>query len=583
MAEAAPSAASPVHRAAALARGMRVQLRLRGDMTGAGSAGAFWGRQLAVALLFYVTGRVGMMMAVDHSLVTLVWPPSGIALVAILAFGYRMAYGIALGAFALNLTVGLSPAVAIAIAICDNLEYLGGAFLLKRLVGFHLELDRRQDVLALIVLAATVATTFSAFPGVAILTLSGAVSSQEFWWFFLKWWLAGMTGVLVVAPLLLVLLTHPRPRLSFGWVTEVAGLLAMLLAVLLLIFDTPILGGHGYYPAALAVFPFAIWGALRFGLWGVTLLNVIISALAIWGTRHGIGPFAAGSPIDSLVRWCVFTSVLSMIGLLLAAMAAEQRWARHALEQSHDELERRVKERTTELAQINEGLTQAMAVRRRLESELLQAEERQQRALGMELHDGLGQQLTSIAFFGATLRQRLEAQERPEFAEAKRIVDLVNQATKTVRALAHGLYAPALDSDGLPTALRELADSTRALKGASCEFHAPPLAEFIDPLLAINFYRSAQESVNNAIKHGRASHIDIELTRIDGQYRLTVRDDGIGFDARNNSQPEGVGRTSGMGLRNLRYRASLLGGTVSIESKPQQGTTVTICCPTTHR
>lgn len=557
----------------------------RGPVSGAigtpngGSAKIALLRQGAVALLFFVTGYVGMRMAVDHSFVTPIWPPSGIALVAVLAFGYRMAFGIAVGSFLLNLTVGLSPGVALAIAVCDNLEYLGSAFLLRRLAGFHLSLDRRQDVVALVVIAATLATTFSAIPGLAVLVTAGAVSVHHIAWSFLKWWMAGMIGVLLVAPPLLVWLTHPRPRISLKHAVEGGALLALLITVVYVIFYMSTPGARGYYPAALAVFPFVIWGAVRFGLWGVTTLNLLIAIVAIWGTRHGIGPFATGSPIDSLIRWCVFTNVMAMTDLLLAAMASEQRWVRHELKKSHAQLERRVQERTAELARINEGLKQEMAERRRLEGELLQAEEQQQRAFGMELHDGLGQQLTSIAFLGASLRQRLEEQAHPQAEAAKRVVDLVNQASEMTRALARGLYPGSLESHGLPAALQQLAESNRMANGISCYVHAAPLADPIDPLLAINLYRSAQEAVSNAIRHGKAKHVRIELVLVDGHYRLTVNDDGRGFPAVQETGSEERNRSFGMGLRNLRYRSNLIGGSIRVDSQPEGGTTVTVIYP----
>ena len=122
--------------------------------------------------------------------------------------------------------------------------------------------------------------------------------------------------MLVVAPLLLVWLTHPRPAFSALKTVEAVSLFATLLLVSYMIFATPELAGHGYYPAALAVFPFVIWGALRFDHWGATLVTGVISVLAIWGTTQGTGPFAVGSPVDSLVGWCLFVNVVAVTGLL---------------------------------------------------------------------------------------------------------------------------------------------------------------------------------------------------------------------------------------------------------------------------
>ncbi len=251
----------------------------------------------------------------------------------------------------------------------------------------------------------------------------------------------------------------------------------------------------------------------------------------------------------------------------------ERKQTETELENHRHHLETLVRERTAELARINAGLQQEMAERKRLENALIQADERQQRTLGRELHDGLGQQLTSIAFFGATLTQRLERQERPEAESAQRIVTLVSQAIEMVRALARGLYPAALESAGLRTALQELADNTRALNGVDCELCATPMVTGDDPSLAIHLYRIAQEAVNNALKHGQAKHIRIVLEAADGQYRLLVSDNGHGFD------PARLAGSPGMGLHNMRYRAALLGGELLLASKPMAGTTLSAVCP----
>ncbi len=223
------------------------------------SAG-FFVRLTGVALLYFAAAQAGLAFAVVGSTVTLVWPPSGIALVAILVFGYRMTFGIVLGAFLANAWAGLPVLLAAGIAVGNVLEALAGAFLLKRLARFRNTLDRRRDVFALILLAAIFSTTISASVGVASLTLGGIVAFGDYASVWLKWWLGDMMGVLVVAPLLLVWLTHPRPVLSSLQTVEAVGLLATLLVVSYTIFATPELAGHGYYPASLAVFPFVIWG-----------------------------------------------------------------------------------------------------------------------------------------------------------------------------------------------------------------------------------------------------------------------------------------------------------------------------------
>lgn len=514
-----------------------------------------------------------MAMVSDGSYLTTFWPPSGFALVAVLAYGYSMAFGIAIGYLATCFSLDVPPLMAMALCIGNNCEYLGGAFMLRRLAGFHLAMDRRRDVFALIFYGATIATFISALSGVPVMILSGVESWSNYGWSMLKWWQGGMSGVLLMAPPLLAWLTQPRPSFSGRQAIEAATLLITLLLAWGAIFLIPTHHEQGYYPAALAAFPFVIWGALRFGLAGVGLVNLINALLAHYGNSHGVGPFAGASNVDGLVRWFLFTNVVCSTGLILAATITAEHQARKELKESHDELESKVEERTVELAYANADLQQEMATRQRLESALIQVSEAQQKSIGRELHDGLGQHLTSIAFFGAALQQNLETQKRSEAGAAQRIVDLVNQSIDMTRRISHGLYPAALESQGLTAALEELADNTRALKGIGCDLRADPAVRVDDPRIAINLYRLAQEAVHNAVKHGKARHVHIDLSYSNGHNRLSISDDGIGIN------PERLEQGLGLGMYSLRERASLLGGTLEIGPPPQGGTTISVIYP----
>ncbi|MDO8776852.1 MAG: MASE1 domain-containing protein [Burkholderiaceae bacterium] len=533
----------------------------------------FFARLTGVTLLYAAAAIGGLMYAVVGSTVTLVWAPSGIALAALLAYGYRLSFGIALGAFLANAWTGIPLAAAAVIAMGNTLEALVGAFLLVRLARFRNALDRRRDVFALIVLAAIFSTMLSASVGVATLALGSVVSFGDYATVWLKWWLGDMMGVLVVTPPLLLWLSHSRPVLSPQKAVEALCLVAALVLVSHKIFGAPELAGHGYYPASLAVFPFVIWGALRFDRWGASLVTLVVSVLAIWGTTQGTGPFVVDQPVDSLVRWCAFAIVVAVTGLLLAASVAEQRRAQADLKSSHDGLEQRVKERTQAIADINADLRREMAARRRLENALIRVSEEQQQAIGRELHDGLGQHLTGLAFFSATLQQKLHERAQPEAEAARRIVELVNQATAMTRSVARGLYPAALEVGGLSAALEQLAEHTRSLQGMACVFRCGADVQVRDPLVAINLYRVAQEAVNNALKYSQANHLRIDLTRVEDRHRLAISDDGIGAD------PERIWHGQGLGMHSMRYRASLLGGTFAIERNAHRGTTVVVMYP----
>ena len=531
-------------------------------------------RQLGAALAYFLAAEVGLRFAVVGDTVTLVWPPSGIALVVILLLGRGLSLGILCGAFLANLLTDISWTVAAGIAVGNTLSALTGAGLLQRLARFHPALERRHDVFALVLLAAILAPMVSASLGVLALQQGGELPNVGPASAWLTWWLGDMMGVLVVAPLLLLGFSQKLPPLTPWQRLEAITLLTSLMAVGALVFLLPEASGREGLPAALAMLPFVIWGALRFSLWGASLVILVFSLLAIWGTITGHGPFAVGSAQESLLHWCAFTNLLAITGLLLAASSAEERRSRQALEAAHRELEQRVAARTAELARINAGLRQEMASRKRLEGALLRNSERQRRALGRELHDGLGQQLTSIAFLGAALAQQLQREELAGMEAAQRLVKLANQSIEMVRVLSHGLYPAVLERAGLCAALRELADNTSTLPGVTCELQATIEVAIDDEALAIHLYRIAQEAVGNAIKHGHARHIRIWLKSMTGYCRLTIHDDGDGFDQ------EAIAETAGMGLNNLRYRAELLDGALHLKSKPGEGTTVSIVYPT---
>ena len=279
------------------------------------------------------------------------------------------------------------------------------------------------------------------------------------------------------------------------------------------------------------------------------------------------------TPVDSLVRWCTFAIVVAVTGLLLAASVAEQQRAQTALKLSHSELDRLVRDRTSELQRANTQLHSEMTERRQLESELIRISEVQHQAMGRELHDGLGQYLTSLSLMGAALQQRLSKRQAPEVEIAARIVDLANEASAISRTFAQSLYPIAFEFGGLPAALERLAAQTCIPDGVQCVCHFDTGLAIADNMTAINFYRIAQEAVNNALKYSKSSLIQIELRQVGDQYLLCVGDDGIGFNLYHPVHQHGLG------MHNMRYRARLLGGTFLIEPQLVSGVRVVVTAP----
>lgn len=541
---------------------------------GAGTP-AFVACLLIVTLLYVAAARAGLQLAVVGSTVTLLWAPSGIALAALLVFGPRMALGVGVGAFIANAWTGIPPTAALAIALGNTLEAAVGAALLLRVLHFGTRLETLRDALSLIAAAAGFSTLLSALVGVSTLAWIGTISWVDGATVGLKWWLGDMMGVLVVTPLLLLLLTRPLRAPTWREALEVACLLTALVLVSLKIFGANEAAARGHYATSLLIFPFVIWGALRFDQWGASLVTLVVSALAVWGTAQGTGPFAVEQAVDSLMRWCAFAIVTAVTGLLMAATVAGQRRAQDALKRSHAELEQRVQARTADLAAAGAKLAQEMAEGRRLEAALIRISEDQQQSLGRELHDGLGQLLTSVSLMTAALQQQLlAARQQPEAATAARINQLIAEATAMTRSVARGLYPVALEFGGLSAALQELAEQTRTLLKIDCQFSRDPQAREPSPPTALNLYRVAQEAVANAVKHSQARHLRLALSRADGSHQqLSITDDGLGID------PARLSPGSGLGLASMRFRASVLGGHLDVQTRGASGTTVTLTYP----
>jgi PAS domain S-box-containing protein len=288
---------------------------------------------LALAALYFGAAKVGLSMGVVEQ-VSVVWPPTGLALAAILLFGYRVWPGIALGAFLANWTASEPIAVAAGIATGNTLEALTGAWLLQQ-VGFDSSLQRLKDVLSLLILAVAISTTVSASIGVTTLCLGGVQEWSSFASLWSVWWLGDATGGLVVAPVLLAWAKRPG-QWPLTRLAEAGALLAGLVATGLLVFGGPLPGGIRAYQFAYTVFLFAIWAAFRFGQQGTSGLTLVASSLAIWGTWRGYGPFATGSMHENLLALQVFMGVVAVTSLLLSAALAERKWAASALAEGED-------------------------------------------------------------------------------------------------------------------------------------------------------------------------------------------------------------------------------------------------------
>lgn len=279
-----------------------------------------------LAAIYFAAAKLGLLLAGMHGNVSLVWPPTGIALAALLLLGYRLWPGIALGAFLINASTGVGLETAGGIGIGNTLEAVSGAYLLHRFTRFRNSLERVQDVLGLVAFSAALSTTVSATIGVTSLCLGGAAPWALYgslWW---QWWLGDAMGTLVVAPVLLTWGTHPRiswPPRQLAEAMAVLGLLVLVSLIVFGLFTTHVT----HFPFAFAIFPFVIWMALRFGPREAATATLAASGIAIWGTTRELGPFAARTLTESLLLLQMFMSVVAVTALVLAAAITQRRRA----------------------------------------------------------------------------------------------------------------------------------------------------------------------------------------------------------------------------------------------------------------
>jgi diguanylate cyclase (GGDEF)-like protein len=320
---------------------------------------ASWGSDLAraglLAAVYFSAAKLGLLLATVHENITLVWLPSGMALAAVLRFGYRVWPGIALGALSVTLSTGAPLGFAVATAIGNPLAALAGARLLNRF-EFRPSMSSLRDAAALIILGAGVSTAVAATVGVTGLCLNGLGPWTDFARLWGSWWVGDAMGVVVAAPILLAWSGRDRVPIDHASGREAVVAMACLLLASLAAFAEPFHPTVRHLPLAFLPFPFAMWLALRFEARGASAAIFATAAIASLGTASGrgcLGHLALESGM--WVLWPLIAT-LSTTALLLAGSSAERRRQRWALQAASIRLDRTVQQRTAELEEAKDEL-----------------------------------------------------------------------------------------------------------------------------------------------------------------------------------------------------------------------------------
>jgi signal transduction histidine kinase len=330
-----------------------------------------------------------------------------------------------------------------------------------------------------------------------------------------------------------------RPRM--------AAVAAILLALCIGEFDY----ATGTYISLSAFYLLPVSVAAWFVGTGFALFTAAL-CVAVWVAGNMVaGDASFADPF--LIAWNASVQFISFVVVVLVLVK---------LRNLNRDLESRVQDRAA-------ALTREIAERERLQHLLLEASEQEQRRIGQDLHDGLGQHLAGTAIAGQVLREKLERRQLQEASDAKKVVELIEEGVTLTRRSVKGLHPVDLTAEGLMLALEEFAATTTRLFDVNCRFVCESPVLIHSAAAAEHLYRIAQEGTRNAVQHGGARNVTIELNTLEEGYELRVEDDGGGIPS---IPPE----TGGMGLRIMAHRARLIGATFRLTTRAGGGTAV-IC------
>ncbi len=526
-----------------------------------GHTRGFW-YLIQIAVLFFLyffSARIGLDLQAVNKFAALIWPASGIALAALILFGYRLWPGIALGAFLVNFLNGANPFIALGIALGNTLEAMAGKYLLERFIQFNTSFGRVRASLAFIVLCSFFASMLSATIGVFSLVIGGIISFADFSSTWTAWWVGDMLGILVISPLLLRWATLERKVPTVARVIE-SGILILLLGTInLLIFWSPFVENENALLAYLIFIPL-IWSALRFGPRGTSTAIFITAAIAISSTLLGHGPFATSQIEDGLLLLQIFIGSSAIVFLLLASAVKERRTALEALEDHVERLEHALQK----ISSADQAKNDFLAI------------------LAHELRNPLAPVVSSLEFM------KRMGKDHPDFENSLHTIEkqihtitLLLDDLLDVSRISRKKFKLQKETVDLRTIISQSIATVDPLVKA--KNHALTLSTPSTPIwISGDPLRLEQIIVNlltNAIKYTDAGgFISITLTTEGAEVIVSVEDDGIGIDqhmiqkifepflqAENRSQRSAGGL--GIGLSLTKKLVEMHGGEITAKSE----------------
>ena len=520
-----------------------------------------------LAVIYFIAGKLGLMLASLHANASPVWPPAGIALAAMLLFGYRVWPAIFVGAFLVNLTTAGNVATSVAIGVGNTLEALAGAWLVNRFGSGKNFCDRPQGVFKFAI-AAAISTLISAAFGVTSLALAGFANWGSYSAIWLTWWLGDVTSDLVVTPLILLWSAGAKRHWHEKEVFEVGTLLLLLVVLSGVVFGGWLEISSGNYPITFVCGPVVIWMAFRFTQRETATGIFILSAIAVWGTLRGFGPFVQHTENESLVALQSWIAVLTITAMALSAGMAERRHIEQELQQQKSAVEAANRTKDHFLAMLSHELrtplTPVISTLQSLETEPAQTEE------------------TKSAL--AMIRRNIELETQ--------LIDDLLDFTRIARDKMQMRFAP-VDTHLAISNVVEICRAEARSKGLRVDLNLEADAHFV-AADAAKFQQVIWNLLKNAIKF-TPDDGDIAISSSNPSpdvLSISVRDNGIGmepdviqrifdpFEQGNRSFESRFGGL-GLGLAISKSLAQAHGGTLTARSEGRDhGSTFTLTMQT---
>ncbi|MEH2522082.1 signal transduction histidine kinase [Bradyrhizobium sp. AZCC 1610] len=472
---------------------------------------SYAGGLVAIGVIYFALAKAGLALASLHPSATPIWPPTGVALAAVLLWGYRTWPAIFAAAVIANAMTAGSVATAIAIATGNSLEAVVGAYLINRWSSGCNTFSTPNSVAKFALICFVIATPISASIGLTSLATAGYIERTNFANAWVTWWLGDVTGALVIAPVIVLWASSHFHAFNRNDFLETVGVLATAAAVGLIAFSplieqTPSRDPLGF----LAILPM-LWAALRRGPRDTATVALVLSGITIWGTLTGGGPFTTADLNASFLLVLMFLISITVPSLLLSADVEVRKKGEKRLRRAQIELERKVAERTQELELANAAKS---------------------RFLAMASHD-LRQPLHALGLFIAQLRTPLRSGERTRTIElvdaTRKEMDEMFNSLLDMSRLDAGILTPKLTEFPIARLLQKIEttfDQATLAKGLRLRVRRSDSWVRSDAML---LERILFNLVSNAVRYTLRGGIIVGCRRRGEMLRIEVWDSGPGI------------------------------------------------------